>query len=709
MDFFFNPRGIAVIGATPSKTKGGYAILKNLMTGFTGKIYPVNPRYKEIEGLTCYDSVRRVPDPADLAIVFIPAAMVPQAILECVEREIPGVIIESGGFAETGEEGLVLQESLKQIAEETGIRLWGPNCMGLVDTVRKHVFSFAAQSIWNENFVPGKVSLIVQSGMLSGVFLIDAMTHGTLNISKVCSIGNKVDVDECDILEYLMNDPETAVIGLYLESVVNGRRFMQICRSSQKPVVLLRGGKSEKGAKAAMSHTASLAGNNAVISGAMAQAGVLEASDFRQMMDICRALSMFPPRQSDTPSPLWGEGRGEGPKGRIAVLTYSGGAGIVSSDFIDASGLELSELSPETLSAMKTVFPDWMPVSNPVDLWPAVELNGAKKAYETAVNAVCADADVDAVFLHIFVGGFDLSLEVASVAKMAKDAGKPIFCFLLGEREEAYQFHKHAQEMGIAVFRELNRSVECIKAVFEQKKLLERRKFAVSAVAGVLLPEKWIEAMKGKKGSLDEHLSKRILSACKIPVVEEKVAATVEDAMSLASAFGFPVVMKGLSPGKMHKTELGLVRLGISSDDAVKTNFESLKAAMPESGRILIQKQIQGDLELIVGLIRDPQFGPCVMCGLGGVLTEILDDAVFGVAPLSRAEALDMIGRLKTQKLLNGFRGAAPVDREMLAQILMCVGDLGCICPQIKEIDINPLIISKGKPTAVDALVILNG
>ncbi len=707
MDFFFNPRGIAVIGATPGKTKGGNVILNNLITGFKGKIYPVNPRYKEIEGLTCYDSVRRVPDPADLAIVFIPASMVPQAILECVEREIPGVIIESGGFAEAGEEGIVLQETLKQIAEETGIRLWGPNCMGLVDTARRHVFSFASPTIWNENFVPGKVSLIVQSGMLSGVFLIDAMTHGTLDISKVCSIGNKADVNECDILEYLMKDPETSVIGLYLESIANGRRFMEICRKSEKPVVLLRGGKSVKGAKAAMSHTASLAGNNAVISGAMAQAGVLEASDFKQMMDICRSLAMFPPCPADSPASLRGEGREEG--GRIAVLTYSGGAGIVSADFIAASGLELSELSPLTLAAMKTVFPDWMPVSNPVDLWPAVELNGAKRAYETAVSAVCADPHVDALFLHVFVGGFALKPEIDSVAKTARDAGKPMFCFLLGDREETWQFQKQAQRLGVAVFRELNRCVECMKAVFEQKKILERRKFPVSTGAGVPLPEKWTEAMKGRKGSLDEHLSKRILSACKIPVVEEKIAASVEDALSCASTFGFPVVMKGLWPGKMHKTELGLVRLGISSENAVKTNFESLKSAMPESGKVLIQKQIHGELELIVGLIRDPQFGACVMCGLGGVLAEVLEDAVFGVAPLSKVQALDMIGRLKSQKLLNGFRGAQPLDREMLAQILICVGDLGCICPQIKEIDINPLIVSKGKPTAADALVVLNG
>ncbi len=693
MDFFFNPKGIAVIGATSNPSKGGYAILKNLMRGFNGGIYPVNPRYDRIEGMICYPSVHEVPDPIDLAIIFVPAPTVPALILECAERGIKGVIVESGGFAETGADGIELQEMLKQVACESGIRVWGPNCMGLVDAVRKYVFSFVSQVIWNERFIAGGVSLIVQSGMLSGVFLIDAMTHGTMDVSKVCSIGNKADVDECDILEYLVVDPDTKVVGLYLESIRNGRRFTDICRRSVKPIVLLKGGKSEKGAKAAMSHTASLAGNAAVVSGAMAQVGVLEAEDFKQMLDIARSLAMFPDLPAES-------------RGRIAILTYSGGAGIVSSDFIAKTGLELAELSQETRDSMKTVFPDWMPVSNPVDLWPAVERNGAKRAYGQAIRAVCADSGVDAVFIHVFVGGFALNPDIADLAAVAKAAGKPVFCFLLGRREEALEFHTQAQSLGIAVFRELYRAVECINAVFMYKKIVERRKPDISHQPSLSLPQEWRKVIETKSGSLDEHLSKQILEACDIPAVEEQIVSSTEEARKTALNFGFPLVMKGLVPGEIHKTERNLVHLGIMSADAAEMNFELLKHTLPESGKILMQKQIQGP-ELIAGLIQDPQFGPCVMCGFGGILTEVIADVVFAAAPLSVSEALDMIGRLKAQKVLDGFRGSPPLDREALARILVRIGELGHACPQIREIDINPMIVHHGQPCAVDATIIL--
>jgi len=694
MDFFFNPKGIAIIGASSNPSKGGYTILRNLMAGFRGGIYPVNPRYSEIEGLTCYASVQQVPDPADIAIIFVPAAMAPQLVRDCAERGIRGVIIESGGFAETGEQGFTLQETLKQIVRETGVRLWGPNCMGLVDTVRKHVFSFTSRKIWNESFVPGNVSLIVQSGMLSGVFLIDAMTHGASDISKVCSIGNKVDVDECDILEYLLGDADTKVVGLYLESIRDGRRFTDLCRGSRKPVVLLKGGKSVKGAEAAMSHTANLAGNGVVVSGAMAQVGVMEAADFKQMLDICRSLAMFPelPAQS---------------RGRVAVLTYSGGAGIVSSDFIEGTDLRLAELSQGTRDALKTVFPEWMPVSNPVDLWPAVERHGPERAYTEAVRAVCADPNVDAILIHVFVGGFGLHPDMPQTAEAARAAGKPMFCFLLGDREESHEFHVGAQGMGIPVFRELYRAVECINAVFVCKRYVERRRPAVSPPSSVSLSEKWCQVLETEKGSLDEHLSKHILSACQIPVVDEKIVSSRDEAIRMALLYGFPIVMKGLVPGAVHKTDLGLVRLGISSAEEAGMSFGDLRESMEGNGDVLIQKQISGELELIAGLVRDPQFGPCVMCGLGGVMAEIMGDAVFAVAPLSRTEALDLIGRLKARKLLDGFRGSPPLDREALARILVCLGELGCAYPRIREIDINPLIVSNGKPVAVDASVIL--
>ncbi len=691
MEFFFKPKGIALIGATSNPLKGGYSLLRNLMDGFKGGIYPVNPRYAEIEGLACYSSVQQVPDPVDLAILFIPAEMAPQVIRECAQRGIKGVIIESGGFAETGEHGAALQETLKQIARETGIRLWGPNCMGLVDVARKYVFSFVARSIWDEKFIPGKVSLIVQSGMLSGVFLIDAMTHGTLDISKVCSIGNKMDVDECDLLEYMIEDEDTGVIGLYIESIKDGRRFMELCRRSKKPVVVLKGGKSTKGAEAAMSHTASLAGNGAVVSGALAQAGVTQATDFKQMMDICRSLAMFPLVPG---------------KGRIAIITYSGGSGIVSSDFIDMMGLELAELSEATKDAMKSVYPEWMPVSNPLDLWPAVERNGADKAYGTAIMAACADPNVDALFIHVFVGGFALRTDIASMAEAARAAGKPVFCWLMGARDEARAFLINAHSLGIPVFGELYRAVECMAAVFEHKKNAEPREPAISSLAGTghALPA---ELTDGTKGVLDEYLSKRILEAYGIPVTHEKIVSSRQEARKAASDFGFPVVVKGLVPGMVHKSELGLVLMGIKSAEEAGLCFVSLNEAMSDKGKVLVQKQIHGETELIVGLVRDPQFGPCVMCGIGGVLAEVLEDTLFAVAPVSHSEALDMTGRLRAQKLLDGFRGAPPVDRDALARILMNLGELGLAHPRIREIDINPLIIAEGKPVAVDATVIL--
>jgi acyl-CoA synthetase (NDP forming) len=451
MEFFFKPRGIAVVGATV-KPKGGLAIVLNLVKGFSGGIYPVNPGYPEIAGLPCYPGVRDVPDPVDLAIVFVPAPQVPDIVTQCAARGIRGIMIESAGFAETGPLGERLQEEVRRIATQAGIRIWGPNCMGIVDAVSGKVFSFVSPAIWEE-LIPGRVSLIVQSGMLSGGFLVDTMSHGTMGVSKVCSIGNKMDVNECDLLEYLLADPDTGAVGLYLESVSRGREFYSLCRNAAKPIVVLKGGKSPRGAEAARSHTASLAGNARVLSGMLAQAGVVEATDFKQMMDLCRTLALVPP-----PPPA--------AAGRAAILTYSGGAGILSADFLDRLGLATAVLSPETRETLKTVYPEWMPVANPVDLWPAVERHGGETVYRTAVRAVCGDPGVDAVLLHVFVGGFAPGPDVVEVARTARESGKPVFLWLLGSREQARTFHLAAQDAGIPVFRELFRAVECMAAAF---------------------------------------------------------------------------------------------------------------------------------------------------------------------------------------------------------------------------------------------------
>ncbi len=688
MQFFFEPRGIAVVGASSKPGKGGYDLIYNLRQGFEGNIYPVNPTYEEIQGLTCYPSLAEVPDPVDLAIIMVPNNWVEDVVKQCVDRGIPGAMIQAGGFAEAGEEGRQTQEALAKLAAESGIRLWGPNCMGLVDTKAKHVFSFVANSIWERGLPSSDVSLIVQSGMLSGVFLIDIMSHGELGVSKVCSLGNKVDVDECDVLEYLLADPETKAVGMYLESIKQGRRFVELCRGANKPLVLLKGGQSARGAAAAQSHTASLAGDGALTGSLLKQAGVLPAHDFKQMLDICHSLAIYPGPQAHHP-------------GRVGIVTYTGAAGIVSADFMENSDLEIAEITPDTKKALREVYPPWMPPANPCDIYPAVMMHGGPKTYNVTVDALCADPGVDAVLLHTFSGGFDLKPDLEHLAQSAQKANKPLFAWMQGTRAAIDEFRAEAQALGFPVFRELYRSVECLNAVFARRPALEVRADEPQPAEGVA------GLLAGQAGALDEHVSKQVLALCGLPVVEEQIVSSADEAVAAAQRLGWPMVIKGLDPGLVHKTEAGLVRLDIASPEQAAQVFDELKAVMGPQGQVLVQRQAAAGLELIVGAVKDPQFGACVMCGLGGVLAEALGKAQFAMAPLSRTEALDLISRAPGQKLLDGFRGAPPVDREALAQILVALGDLAYTQPAIQEIDVNPLLVNEDGLVAVDASIIL--
>ena len=412
-------------------------------------------------------------------------------------------------------------------------------------------------------------------------------------------------------------------------------------------------------------------------------------------MDLCRTLADYPEIPPENSN-------------RVAILTMSGAAGIVSSDFIEEHNLAVADLSSGTLEALKEIFPAWMPVSNPIDLWPAVELHGRKKAYTKAFEAVCADPRVNAVLFHGFVGGDAFRPDISVLVEMARRAGKPIFGWVMGKRSEAHKLQMQGKKLGLPVFGELYRAVECMAAVLSRKKLPEPSGNGKSLTAISGTEENLQKLLMDVSGTLDEYQSKRILALCDVPVVEEKIVLSAREAQEIAGEFGFPVVLKGLLPGEIHKTELGLVRTGISSVEEVASVLLEFQKTMSGNGTLLIQKQIQGYPELIAGLICDPQFGPCVMCGFGGILAEVMADRVFASAPLSHAEAFELIGRLKTQKLLNGFRGFPPLDRDALADLLVRIGELGLICPQIKEIDVNPLIVSGGKPVAVDATIIID-
>ncbi len=693
MEFFFKPRSVAVIGATPNQAKGGNAILRNLLWGYPGKIYPVNPRYSSIEGLVCHPRVSDIAGPLDTAIIFVPAAEVPAALEDCAIKGVPGVIIESSGFAEIGGEGIRRQELIKEIAARAGMRIWGPNCMGFVDARSKHVFSFLSPGALQYGLIPGKVSLIVQSGMLSAGFLLDIMSQGIMGISKACSIGNKADIDENDLLEYLLEDPDTDVIGLYLESFVRGREFIELCRRGGKPVVVLKGGKSSSGAKAALSHTASLAGNHDIVRGALAQAGVVEAKEFKQMMDLCRSLA-------------YGAGRNNHWRKNVAVLAFSGGAAILSADFIEETGLEVASISSETKKTLAEIFPDWMPVRNPVDLWPAIEKQGPDgNVYNVALEAVLADENVDAVLLHAVAGAFRVRLDLAEIVRLGSLSDKPVFLWIMGTREEIFQFQKEAGTLGLPVFQDLYRAVECLAATLDYRpgsSALPQVDFRNPSLPGELSA-----ILEGKTGVLDEHLSKRILKAAGIPTVPEELLVSEGDLEEIINGLGFPLVMKGLLAGTVHKTETGLVAMNIENGLKARESLGKLKEIMAGRGDILIQKQIPGRLELIIGLLRDPQFGVAVMLGLGGITAEVLKDAAFAIAPLSHKDALSLIGRIKARQLLDGFRGSKRVDRDRLAQLLVNLGNLGLAYPRIKELDINPLIAGDDGFWAVDASLIL--
>ena len=456
LKYFFEPKGIAVVGASPQANSGGNNLLKNITRGYKGAVYPVNPNHKEIMGLKAYPSVSAIDGTIDLAIVFIPAAQSPRVLRECVAKGVKGAILENGGFAEVGAEGRALQDECIAIAREGALRLWGPNCMGLIDMRKRYVFSFMLPDLWDGLSGAGGISLIVQSGLLSAGFIMSILSRKILGLAKVCSIGNKSDIDEIECLEFLLDDPDTKVIALYLESLAHGRRFLELAKSSIKPIVLLKGGKSDAGARASLSHTASLAGNYPILRAALRQAGVKEVDDFFEMVDIARCLEKGFDRRHER-------------AGRVAVLTYSGASGIVTADYLEKYGLDLATLSPETVKRLQEKSPPWMPVSNPVDYWPAIEKHGVVGALKEGLSALYADPGVDGVIIHLFASGGLWALDPLEIMGGIKDRKKPVLVWIIGLKDEAALIKRRMERAGWPVFDEIQRLVKVMSILLQTR------------------------------------------------------------------------------------------------------------------------------------------------------------------------------------------------------------------------------------------------
>jgi len=451
MRSFFRPESVAVVGATANPIKGGYHIYNNLKTYFSGRVYPVNPNYDEIGGHTCYRSVSDLPEVVELVILFIPAKHVPSVMAECAGLGIKRIQIQAAGFVEVGTEGEELARQVLAIAGEHDIRVWGPNCTGSVSSRDIFFAPFMPAPDLNEKLTPGPVSVIAQSGMLAGGFLVQMLEGGYFGIDKVAAIGNKMDIDEVDILKFLADEDDTRVILMYLESIARGREFMEVARelSGKKHLVLLKAGRSEQSKAAALSHTGSLAGNEQVIDGALAQAGVIRVSDFMEMIHVGQALAT---------SPVSAGGR------RVAVITVTGGGGIVSTDLLSDFGLEVPDLTPETVKTLQEIFPPWMPPKNPVDLWPTMELRGINEAFELVVPVVLKDPNIDAAILLPFASPLVETQKVDIFTRAMKETGKPIISWVFGYPDRFEMFEDTMKAAGIPVFRQLSQAAKVLAA-----------------------------------------------------------------------------------------------------------------------------------------------------------------------------------------------------------------------------------------------------
>ncbi len=681
-----SPRSVAVIGASAEETKVGHYVLKNILTqGYQGEVYPVNPKGGEILGKKAYASLTEIPGNVDLAIVVTPAKTVQALAEECGKKGVQTLVVISAGFGETGTpEGHTLEAALVETVRKYGIRLVGPNCLGVVRP------SIGLNGSFAENLEgKGNVALLSQSGAMA-VALLDTAAGLQLGFSLVVSMGNKAAQDECDFLELCRDDPETGVIGMYLESIKDGRRFLKVAAevAAKKPIVLIKSGTSERGQRAVSSHTGALAGSDAAIDAACRQTGVRRARTSEEFMDAIRVLAFQPPLLSD----------------RIAVITNAGGPGILATDAAERAGVRLAVLETETEEFLRSVLPPAASPHNPVDVLG----DAGTDRYAAAVEACAKDHDVDGIAVVLTPQVMTPETEIAGAiaTSMRSRPLLPIVTSFMGDKN----VHAAAAILaakGIPNFPTPERAIAALA-------LLRPVTPPPHRDPPVCQSTRLVRALTdGKTGLLSEEDTAELFRLYDLPLPSGAVAKTADDAVSLAQKMGLPVVAKISSPQILHKTDIGAVRINLKTEDEVRAAFceimQNSKTHMPKADLqgVLIQQFLPAGNEFIVGAVRDSSFGHLVMAGLGGIYTELFKDASFRIAPLSEEDAYGMLRDLKAWKLLLGLRGKAQSDIAALAKIIAGISHLVTDCPRISELDLNPVLVWQDRVVIADAKVVL--
>lgn len=692
---FFSPEGVAIIGASTNPNKLSHGILKNMKGyGYQGGIYPINPKADAILGLKAYSDVSDVPDPVDLGVVVLPAPMTPDILRSCGKRGIKAVIIISGGFREVGRSGIELEEDCRQIAESFNMRLIGPNCVGTLDL----------NTGLNTTFIEGvpakgSIGFLSQSGAVCGG-VVDYIADKHIGFSHFASLGNELDVDETDMIAFLGEDPRVKVIAAYIEAIQNGEKFLQIASrvSRQKPIVMLKAGRSDAGARAVSSHTGSLAGAYAAYQAAFRQAGVIEVEDLQTLFDVAWSLSCQPLPEND----------------RVAIFTNAGGPAALASDSLAANGFELAVISEEKQNLLAEKLNPSAQVANPVDM-----LGGAEpEEFSHCLSTLLDDSGVDA-FLPILVPQTLVNPgDVArAIIENAKKTHKTVLACMIGEQSlKEARLVLHENDVPMSVFPEVPGKV--LGAMKHYRDWLAKKHQNPLSVSFAVENKKKAEAiLKNPSGQmLGEAETRPVLEAYGLSLIAGGLAVETKQAVEMASDIGFPVAAKVVSPQILHKSDIGGIALNLDSADAVEKALsdmrEKITNAMPnaEIKGFLIEEMAPDGLEVIIGMRRDPTFGPLMMFGLGGVFVELFKDVGFGVAPLTEEQVHEMIDDTKAGQLLKGFRGGPVYDAQAVVDAISRLSLLALDFPMISEVEINPLLVLPRKEGAkvLDARMILS-
>ena len=682
---FFHPRSVAVIGASRNRTHIGYRLLESLQEGrFAGTILPVNPQATEIAGLPAFSSLRSIPGPVDLAIIAVPPNAVLDVIDDCAAKNVTAVILITAGFAETGGSGTSLEQQLREKVLQHGIRLIGPNCFGLMNldpTVRLN-------ATYTPIFPPaGRVAIASESGGL-GLAVVMATQRVHLSLSNFVSVGNHADVSVIDLLEYWEQDQATDVILLYLETLVDPQRFRQIAErvGRKKPIVVLKAGRTLAGQSAAGSHTAALATNDRAVDALFTQCGVIRANTLGEFLALATGLSAQPI-----------------PGGyKIGILTNSGGPGVLCADSCAAEGLTVPKLSKQTQSALASFLPPTAALKNPVDMIGFA----TEEQHARAVEAMLKADETDAlIILHVSVRATDNDQVAAgiargiSAARRAIGRNKPVYLCWMAEGDLERTFTIDGETIPTYQHPEVPARIISQALAYETWRRQPSGQAPIYADADLSTAKSICAKTLSERGAgwLTTEETHAILAAMKLPLVQGTVATSAEEAVKLASKIGFPVAVKLASHTILHKTEIDAVQLNLANEQAVRDAFEAIRARLAQDHTldamegVLVQPMVSGGVEVMVGMTRDPLFGPLLAFGLGGIHVEILGDVQFRVAPLTDRDATEMVQEIKGYRLLQGYRGQPPADVEAIEEVLL---RLSCVVeeiPEISELDLNPI------------------